>query len=65
MDYNIITDLSLVDTKPEFDKYIHTVNAIQFQNDYHKLVIKKLVSERELMAKYAHLRYFTGGISVC
>ena len=27
-DYNIITDLSMIDTKPEFDKYIHIINAI-------------------------------------
>lgn len=64
-DYNMITDLSMIDTKPEFDKYIHIINAVQFQNDYHKLVIKKLVSEREHMAKYSHMRHFTGGISVC
>lgn len=61
----MITDLSMIDTKPEFDKYIHIINAVQFQNDYHKLVIKKLVSEREHMAKYSHMRHFTGGVSVC
>ena len=64
-DYSTITDLSMIDTKPEFEKYIHIVNALSFSNDYHRLVLKKLISERDHMAKYSHLRYFTGGISVC
>ena len=64
-DYNLITDLSLIDTKAEFEQYAQQIQAISFKNDYHKLVIRKLISERDLMAKYAHLKYFTGGISVC
>lgn len=63
--FSTITDLSLIDSKHEFDKYQHILTALDFKNEYHRLVIRKLLSERELLCKYAHLRHFTGGISVC
>ena len=38
---------------------------MQFDNEYYKLIIQKLVNEKDIWPKYRHLQAFTGGVSVC
>lgn len=35
------------------------------KTEYHNLIVQKLTAEQDKMTKYAHLKFFTGGISVC
>ena len=41
------------------------MNLLQFENDYYKLIIQKLINEKNQWPKWVHLHNFTGGISVC
>jgi hypothetical protein len=64
-DYNKIIELPMIESQEIFEEEINLVSQMQFDNEYYKLIIQKLVNEKDIWPKYRHLQAFTGGISVC
>lgn len=55
----------MIENQEAFDRQLEEVNLLQFENDYYKLIIQKLINEKNQWPKWVHLHNFTGGISVC
>ena len=55
----------MIESQEIFEEEINLVSQMQFDNEYYKLIIQKLVNEKDIWPKYRHLQAFTGGISVC
>ena len=45
-DYQKIMELPMIETEECFNKHIELVNEIQFETEYFKLIMQKLMNER-------------------
>lgn len=54
-----------IENQEGFEAQLKEVASIAFDNDYYKLIIQKLINEKNLWPKWAHAKSFTGCISVC
>eukprot|EP00347_Sterkiella_histriomuscorum_P012508 403368312 len=63
--YQKIVELPIIENEQAFDMQLAEVNQYSFANEYFKLIIQKLTMEKKLWPKWCHMKYFTGGVSVC
>jgi|LauGreDrversion4_2_1035121.scaffolds.fasta_scaffold126515_2 hypothetical protein len=54
-DYNKIIELPMIECENIFEDEIKEVSKMQFDNEYYKLIIQKLVNEKDIWPKYRHL----------
>lgn len=64
-DFQKIIELPIIENEQAFEQQLREIMQIVFANEYHKLIMQKLGAEKRFWPKWAHLRFYTAGISVC
>ena len=55
----------MIENRTVFEEQLEEVSKFNFDNEYYKLIIQKLINEKEIWPKWQHMKHFTGGTSIC